>query len=297
MRERGIDLVPVARNPFDAMPTAVTLDISAATDWRPHLANVDLVVHLAARAHRLKDRSDDPLRDYRSMNVDATLHLARQCAQAGVKRLIYLSSIKVNGESTLDQAFRASDASAPRDPYAVSKWEAERGLTTIAGQTGLEVVIIRPPLVYGPGVKANFLEMMRWVRRGIPLPLTNVRNRRSMLFVGNLVDLILCCAVVEAAAGQTFLASDGHDVSSAELIRALAHAMGKKAALFAAPPSLVFAMARLLGRGAAAERLSGSLQVDIRHTRTVLGWTPPFGFEAGIALTVEDFLETCSGGV
>ncbi|CAN5366951.1 NAD-dependent epimerase/dehydratase family protein [soil metagenome] len=294
--EKKIDFIPVIRPTsvdsarHAAWPKPALIDdIGAATDWQAHLKDVTTVVHLAARVHLTKEVSENPLRDYRLTNVDATLHLARQSARAGVKRLIYLSSIKVNGEATTGHPFRASDQAAPVDPYAVSKWEAEQGLAEIARETGLQVVIIRPPLVYGPGVRANFLALMRWVSRGIPLPLAQVDNRRSMIYVGNLVDLIVRCAVSDAAAGKTFLASDAHDVSSAELIRVLASAMGKRSALFSIPPPALRALAGLAGKRAAADRLLGSLQLDMQDTTRTLGWTPPFSFEAGIEVTVREF--------
>lgn len=296
LQQRRIDFVPALRGPQPSLPQACIVgDINPATDWQPCLAGVDVVVHLAARVHRLEDGSADHLPEYRRMNVDATLNLARHCVRAGVRRLVFLSSVKVNGEATTAQPFTAGDAPAPHDPYGISKCEAEQGLQRLAAETGLELVIIRPPLVYGPGVKANFLALMRWVQRGLPLPLGSVNhNRRSMIFVGNLADLILCCAYHAAAAGHTFMASDGHDVSTAELIRALALAMGKRAALVPAPPWLLRAGADLLGKRAIAERLLGSLQVDMQATRDVLGWQPPVSFEAGIAQTVQAYLAGCA---
>lgn len=266
----------------------VIMDIGADSNWLPHLAGVDCIVHLAARVHVLADQASDPLALYRAANVDATLNLARQAARSGVRRFIFLSSIKVLGEATA-QPFRATDLPQPQDPYGVSKLEAEHGLAHIAAASAMELVIIRPPLVYGPGVKANFLQLMRLVARGLPLPLASVQNRRSMVYVGNLVSLIECCRHHPAASGQTLLVSDGADVSTAQLIATLARAMGRRAALFACPPRALMLVARLLGKAGVAERLLGSLQVDMDATCQQLAWQPPSGFEAGIAATVAAF--------
>lgn len=293
MQEKGIDFLPVIRTRIpDAAGSILVKDIDVSTDWLADLDKVDVVVHLAARVHMVQDSSPDPLREYRAANVGATLNLARQCAAAGVQRFIYLSSIKVNGESTGALPFASDDSPAPADPYGVSKWEAEQGLRALAQQTGLEVVILRPPLVYGPNVKANFLQLMRWVRRGIPLPLASVDNRRSMIYVGNLVDVILRCAHHENAAGQTFLVSDDHDVSVAELVRSIAFAMGQAPRLFRFPPRALLMAAGLLGRQPMAERLLQSLQVDIGLTRQRLQWTPPHSFADGIGNTARHFLAT-----
>lgn len=271
--------------------TTIFKKIQPSTDWHTDLKNVDAVVHLAARVHMVHDPSPDPLRDYRLVNVDATLNLATQCAAAGVRRFVYLSSIKVNGEATTDLLFSESNIPAPSDPYGISKHEAEVALRRLGQETGMEIVIIRPPLVYGPRVKANFLRLMRWVRRGIPLPLASVDNRRSMIYVGNLVDVILRCLAHNDAAGRTFVVSDGHDVSIPELIRVLASAMGRRPMLLPMPPAALRLAASLAGRGAAAERLLNSLQVDIEYTRKTLEWNPPYSFEAGIEETVRYFLD------
>ena len=293
LQAQDIDFIPIVRARLPSLPQArIVKDINPSTAWLGCLTDVGVVVHLAARVHVLNDASIDPLRDYRLGNVEATLHLARQCVKAGVRRFIYLSSVKVNGESTTTRPFFADDAPAPLDPYGISKFEAEQGLRKLALESGLELVIIRPPLVYGPRVKANFLALMHAVKRGVPLPLASVReNRRSMIYLGNLLDLILRCSVDDAAIGQIFLASDGHDVSTAGLIAAIAGAMGKRPRLFPTPPLLLMGAAALLGKRATAERLCGSLQVDIEHTRQVLAWTPPHSFEAGIEQTVRHFLE------
>lgn len=291
--DSGIKFLPVTR--IGTMPISgatIVRNIQPSTDWWADLEHVGAVVHLAGRVHIMRDSSLDPLSAYRRANVDATMNLASQCAAAGVRRFIYMSSIKVNGELTTVQPFSESNIPAPEDPYGISKYEAELGLRKLSQETGLEVVIIRPPLVYGPSVKANFLQLMRWVRRGIPLPLASVDNRRSMVFVGNLVDLIIRCLRHDAASGRTFLVSDDRDVSVEELIRYLAGAMGRRPMLFPLPQGALRLAAQLIGKGQAAGRLLDSLQVDIEFTKRVLQWTPPYSFEIGIESTVRHFLGT-----
>lgn len=252
-------------------------------DWSSALAGVDVVVHLAARVHVLHDESTDPLTACRAVNVAGTLNLARQCVQAGVKRLIFVSSIKVNGEATVaGQCFTEMDAPAPQDPYAISKFEAEQGLRDLSAQSGMEVVIIRPPLVYGPGVKANFAALVRGVQRGWPLPLGAIRNQRSLVALDNLVDLIAVCVTHPGAANETFLVSDGHDLSTPDLIRGIAHAAGVKPRLLRVPVGTLRAFASLLGKRGAVQRLCGNLQVDISKARRLLGWTPPVPVEEGL---------------
>ena len=218
-------VVPVVRHASGLAGEVIVGNIDGATDWQPALSGCDAVVHLAARVHVMDDTAHDPLALYRATNTDGTLNLARQAAAAGVKRFVFISSIKVNGEGR-DAPYRETDMPAPEDAYAISKWEAEQGLQQIAADTGLEVVILRPPLVYGPGVKANFLRLLQTVKRGWPLPLGAVRNRRSLLFLGNFVDAIRLCVEHPAAAGQTFLLDDGQAVSTPELIRAVARCHG-----------------------------------------------------------------------
>ncbi len=226
----------------------VSGDLSEA-HWKKDAWDSEVVVHCAARAHVVQDAAPDPLQAYREVNAQATLNLARQAAAAGVRRFVFISSIKVNGEATVPgQSFFADDAAAPLEPYGVSKMEAEQGLREIAKQTGMEVVIIRPPLVYGPGVKANFLSMMRWLFRGIPLPLGAIDNRRSLVALDNLVDLIVTCIDHPAAANQTFLVSDGQDMSTTELLRRMGRALGKPARLLPVPPALLKAGAALVGK-------------------------------------------------
>ncbi len=258
-------------------------DIGPSTNWFGALEGVDAVVHLAARVHVMHDTEADPLTVFRAVNVEGTLNLARQAAAAGVRRFVFVSSIKVNGESTLPgQPFTADDKPAPLDAYSVSKMEAEQGLRQIAAQTGMAVVIIRPPLVYGPGVKANFAALMRAVQRGWPLPLGAVHNRRSLMALDNLVDFIVTCLSHPQAANQTFLMSDGQDLSTTELVRGMAQAVGVPARLLPVPVWALQAGASLLGKGDAVQRLCGNLQVDISKARSLLGWVPPVSVEEGL---------------
>jgi len=263
------------------------------TDWREALSGIDVVVHAAARVHVMDAATHDPLAEFRCVNVDGTLNLARQAVDARVRRFIYISSIKVNGEETvLDMPYTADDAPSPRDPYAISKHEAEEGLRQLAAATGLEVVIIRPPLVYGPGVKANFLTMMHWLYRGIPLPLGAVHNKRSLVALENLVDLIITCINHPAAANQVFLAGDGKDLSTPELLRGLADALGKPARLIPVPMTWLAAGAAVLGKRDIYQRLCGSLQVDISKARKLLDWCPPVSVEMALRTTAWNYLES-----
>lgn len=273
-------------------PSRRDAELAAGTDWASALAGVDAVIHAAARVHVMQENANDSLAEFRRVNVDGSLDLARQAAAAGVRRFIFISSIKVNGElSQPGQPLRADDTPAPQDAYGVSKHEAEQGLQQLAAASGMEVVVIRPVLVYGPGVKANFLSMLRWVQRGVPLPLGALPNRRSLVFVDNLVDLVVTCLDHPQAANQVFLASDGQDVTLSQLLRAIGQALGCPARLLPVPPSLLHAAARVLGRGDLAQRLLGSLQVDIAKNHQLLGWTPPFTLEQGLNLTARAFLD------
>lgn len=266
-------------------------DLGDAQVWRAALDGVIAVVHTAARVHVINDKSSDPLHEFRRVNVEGTAALARQAVAAGVRRFVFLSSIKVNGEFTeLGQTFTAEDAPAPEDPYGVSKHEAEQLLRHIASETGMEVVIIRPPLVYGPGVKANFQSMMRWLARGVPLPLAAVtQNRRSLVALDNLVDLIVTCLNHPAAANQTFLVSDGEDLSTAELLKRMGAAMGRPVRLFSIPPALFKLGSMVLNKPGIYQRLYGSLQLDIAKTRQLLGWAPPVSVDEGLRRAAEDF--------
>lgn len=281
----------VRRTRGDAGEVAVG-DIGADTSWQEALQGCDAVVHLAARVHVMRDAAADPLAEFRAVNTAGTLNLARQAAQAGVRRFVFLSSIKVNGEETRSgRPFRADDPPAPEDAYAVSKHEAEQGLLALAAETGMAVAIIRPPLVYGPGVKANFRAMMGWLARGIPLPLGALDNRRSLVALDNLVDLIVTCLSHPTATNQVFLVSDGEDVSTAELLARTGLALGRPARLISVPTALLQLAARLLGKAAVARRLCGNLQVDISKTRDLLGWQPPIGMTEGLRRTARDFLD------
>ena len=268
--------------------------LGVETDWSAALDGIQVVLHCAARVHIMNDQSLDPLREFRLVNVEGTLSLARQAVAAGVKRFVFLSSIKVNGEESLPgHPYRADDLPAPADPYGISKYEAEQGLLTLGKQTGLEVVIIRPVLVYGPGVNANFLSMMRWLHKGIPLPFgAVVDNRRSIVALDNLIDLILTCVTHPAAANQIFLVSDGEDLSTAVLLQRTAQSMRKKVLLAPVPTSVLQWVARIFGKADIAQRLCGSLQVDIEKTRDLLGWQPPLDVDTALALTTAHFLRS-----
>jgi UDP-glucose 4-epimerase len=278
---------PITRAEFgDLLPT---------TDYTAALTHADVVIHLAARVHIMHDTAAEPLEAFRRTNTAGTLNLARQAATAGVRRFIYLSSIKVNGEHTQPgQPFTADNTLTPLalDPYAQSKQEAEQALHQLALETGMEVVIIRPPLVYGPGVKANFLSMMRWLHKGIPLPLGSIHNHRSLVALPNLIDLITTCIDHPAAANQTFLVSDGEDLSTTDLLRRLGDALGKPARLLPIPQAWLETTLTLLGKRAIAQRLCGSLQIDLSHTRNTLGWTPPISVDAALRQTAEAYLQS-----
>lgn len=262
----------------------VTIDaLDQNTDWRNAFQGVDAVVHLAARVHILRVDAGDSAGEFQKINVAATLNLARQAAAAGVKRFVFLSSVKVNGEvSPPGQPFCELDAPNPQDHYGHSKYEAEKGLRQIADTTSLQVVIIRPPLVYGPGAKANFGALMAWVARGWPLPLGGIHNIRSLVGLDNLVDFVATCLTHPAAANQTFFVSDRQDISSTALVHALADAAGVRAHLLPVPASLLMAMARSLGKGAAAQRLCQTLQVDTAKAGELLGWVPPVSLQLGL---------------
>jgi len=242
------------------------------------------VTHLAARVHIMNDTVTDPLTEFRKVNVDGTLKLARDAAVAGVRRFVYISSIKVNGEES-SESYTPDSPASPSDPYGISKWEAEVGLHKIASETGLEVVVVRPTLVYGPGVKANFLNMMKIICKSIPLPFASIRNRRSLIYVGNLVDALAVCATHPDAAGKTYMVSDGEDVSTPDLIRRTASALGVPVRLLPFPVSLMKLLGKLTGKGGVVNRLTGSLTVDSSKIRRELGWVPPFTMEEGLLET------------
>jgi len=249
-------------------------EIDQHTNWQQALTGIDTVVHLAARVHVMNETSADPLQAFRKTNVQGTLTLANQAIQAGVKRFIYLSTIKVNGEKTLASPFTADDVINPSDPYAISKSEAESGLLTLHQQQLLDVVIIRPPLVYGPGVKGNFSRLIKLLKKQLPLPLAGINNKRSLANIDNLNSLIVCCLSHEKAPGEVFLVSDGNDVSTSELLSELALALQCKNRLFWLPVKLLKIMATAAAKGAEFQRLCESLQVDISKNNKILNWTP-----------------------
>jgi len=272
------------------LPRLKPLPIRDLADLTPHLPQIDVIVHLAARVHQMRDTAPDPLAAFRAVNTTASALLAQVAAQSGVKRFIYLSSIKVNGEHTRPgQPFTAQDPPHPQDPYAISKAEAEIQLRQIAHSTGLEVVIIRPPLIYGPGVKANFRSLITWVDRCLPLPFGSIDNRRSLVALPNLVDLIITCLTHPAAANQTFLVSDNHDLSTTGVLKAMAKALGKPSLLIPIPSPWLQTLATLTGKPNLAQRLCSSLQVDIRPTQHRLNWTPPVSISDAMAITAQDF--------
>lgn len=262
------------------------------TDWLVALDGVGVVVHCAARVHVMDELEADPLEAFRRVNVQGTLRLAEQAAQAGVRRFIFLSSIKVNGESTVPGgSFTSDDVPAPLDPYGISKLEAEQALRALSARTGMEVVIIRPVLVYGPGVKANFRSMMAWLSRGVPLPFGTIYNKRSLVALDNLVDLIGTCIDHPSAANQVFLVSDDQDLSTSELLRLMARALGRPARLLPLPVWLMSSAAQLLGKKAISQRLCGSLQVDIKKTKALLDWKPVISVSGALEKTAKYFLE------
>jgi nucleoside-diphosphate-sugar epimerase len=265
-------------------------DLTSSTEGLPEkLSDVDAVVHLAARAHVIDEKEKDPLEEFRKVNVAGALNLARRTAEAGVKRFIFISSIGVNGNQNI-RPFTVDDSPNPVESYAISKLEAEQGLREIANETGMELVIIRPPLVYGPNAPGNFDRLIRLIHKGLPLPLGLVRNKRSLVTLDNLVDLIITCIDHPAAAGQTFLVSDGEDLSTPDLIRKLAYAMGRPARLLPVPSGLLRLGGKLTGKTAEVDRLIGSLQVDISHTCDTLGWRPPVSVDDALWETGRDFV-------
>lgn len=268
-------------------------DLTEATDWSHALAGCDAVIHAAGRVHVSGRVSARGLNDYRRMNVAATRRLARQSVDAGVRRFVFISSIKVNGERTqIGRPYTSEDVPAPVDAYGISKYEAEEVLRRIGKETGLETVIVRPVLVYGPGVKANFLSMMRWLHKKVPLPFGAIDNRRSLVAVSNLADLIVTCLHHSAAANRTFLVSDGEDLSTTELLRRMGAAMGLSVNLFSVPSVMLRTSAAILGKRDLANRLCESLQVDITNTATLLKWNPPENVDVEFKRTANHFLRS-----
>ena len=303
---QGLDVVGAVRHtparPVTGVDYRTVGDLDADTDWTAALAGADAVVHCAARVHVMRETADDPLAAFRSANVAGTERLARQAAAAGLKRLVFISSIKVNGEETAPPlsgplsrgerlCFREDDTPAPQDPYGQTKWEAEAMLARVAQETGLEVVIVRPPLVYGAGVKGNLGRLLSWVERGVPLPLAGIRNARSLIGIDNLASALQACLSHPAAAGRTYLVRDGEDVSTPELVRRLGRHLGRPARLFALPAPLLEGLAGLAGRRADIQRLTGSLTVDDSRIRRELGWVPPRTLDEGLAQMTRAWLD------
>lgn len=295
LADAGIEVRKTLRSSQDnQLNSCVVGEIDDKTDWTQALAEIDSIVHLAARVHVMKDNSADPLSEFRKVNLDGTVNLARQAAQAGVRRLIFISSIKVNGEKTEGQDFTENDDPAPQDPYGISKFEAEQELRQIAGRTGLEVVILRPPLMYGPLVKANFYQLMNAIYRGWPLPLGSIHNQRSLLYVNTFADAIRVCLTHPNASGKTFLVSDDTSISTADLVTKLGYFLQRTPRLLNVPVAWVKLGGKCLGKSAVIERLTSSLVVNSSKIRQELDWTSPDSFEAGMQKTVEWFLASKS---
>ncbi len=267
-------------------PEIAVVDIGPDTDWTAAVTGSETVVHLAAHVHVTGRQAGDVAGDFHRVNVEGSENLARQAARSGVRRFVFLSSVKVNGEASAERPLVESDPVMPVDAYGASKAEAEGRLRIISAETGIEVVVVRPPLVYGPGVKANFLTLLRTVDAGMPLPFLSIDNRRSLVYVGNLIDALSTCLTHPAAANRTFFVSDDHDVSTPQLIREIATAFGKKPSLFPFPPALLRGAGLLTGRAEQIARLTGSLRVDIASIKTALDWRPLFSLQQGLAETV-----------
>ena len=272
----------------DRVETVLINSIGPDTDWSEALTGIDTVIHLAARVHIMNDPSSNPLVEFQRVNTEGTKRLAIEAAKAGVRRLVFVSSIKVNGEEA-SKPYTAESTPNPSDPYGISKLEAEQSLRQIEAETGMEVVVVRPTLVYGPGVKANFFNMMRVVQRSIPLPLASITNNRSLIYIGNLVDALTTCATHPSAAGKTYLLSDGEDVSTPELIRRVAHALDVHTRLVPVPQIVLQLAGAMLGKVGVVKRLVGSLTVDSSNIRRELSWEPPFTLEEGLNETAKWF--------
>ena len=279
----------VRRKTSDGQVEVGTID--GGTDWTLALSGCDAVIHLAARVHVMADEATTALEKFRKTNVDGTLNLARQAARSGVRRFVFVSSVKVNGEETAGKPFVETDVPGPCDPYGISKYEAELRLLELAAETGLEVAIVRPPLVYGPGVKANFESMLRWVYRGVPLPFGAIQNKRSVVYVDNLASLLIRCVEAPQASNQVFMVSDGQDISTSQLLCRCAGALGVPSRLLPVPQAVLSLLAAMTGKQPFMRRLCGSLQVDIGKARRMLDWEPPVSMELGLRLTAEAFLK------
>lgn len=276
-----------ARHSAERLARVVVGDIHANTNWGDALHGVEVVVHLAAHVHVMRDITANARAEFRRVNTEGTLNLARQSVSAGVRRFIFLSTVGVNGNSTSPGTyFTETDTALPHDPYSVSKYEAEVGLRAISKSTGMEIVIIRPTLVHGVKAPGNFGKLTRLVARGLPLPLAAINNRRSLVGIDNLVDFIVTCLTHPAAVNETFLVSDGEDLSTPDLIRRMARAMNQPAWLLPVPNAMLMAAATLIGKRDVAQRLCGSLQVDISKARALLGWSPPVSVDEGLRRAV-----------
>ncbi|MEJ2767024.1 SDR family oxidoreductase [Photobacterium sp. MCCC 1A19761] len=285
---KQFEVVCGVRKAKSSLMKTIVFDLESAFEIESQLAGIDVVVHCAARVHQMYDNGLAPLDAYRRMNTTATLRLAEQAAAAGVKRFVFLSSIKVNGEQTLPgMPFTPQSKVCPDDPYGISKYEAEQALLALGQRSGMEIVIIRPPLVYGPGVRANFAKLVHIVQRGVPLPFGAIQNSRSLVYLGNLVDLMKVCLHHPKAANQVFLVSDDEDISTTQLLQKLAVAMGTKSRLVPVPAAWLMGLTKLLGKPEVGQRLCSSLQVDIRHTKETLDWTPPYRLGCALKHTVQ----------
>lgn len=298
---QNITVHAAIRLPTAALPDSPLVEpfvvgsIDERTVWTHALQGVDAVIHLAARVHMMQDNAADPMKEFIKINTDATVNLARQAAASGVKRFVYLSSIKVNGEAAEETSpFREVDKPSPQDPYAISKLRAEEALAAISRETGMEVVIVRPPLVYGPGVKANFYKLLQLADKSMPLPLSKIRNKRSLIFVENLSDALFLCATHSAAGGQTYLVSDGQDVSTAELFKGIAQALNCSAHMLPVPIWLMRFAGGITGKSAAIDRLTQSLVIDSTKIRNELNWTPPFTLRQGLQITADWYRSTAA---
>lgn len=290
----GHEIYAAVRSGQPATPSVHDVLVSnetTATEWQSTLRNIDVVFHLAARVHVMKDNSADPLAAYLQDNVQFTIELAKHAAAAGVKRFVFISSIKVNGESTNTKAFTEIDKPDPQDPYGISKLHAEVSLLAVGSDTGMEVVILRPPLVYGPGVKANFRSLLQAADRMVPLPLSCISNTRSLIYVGNLVDALILCATHVAAKNQLFLVCDETSISTPQLIKNIAFALGRPCMLFPFPLSTLRWGAKLIRKGAFLDRLTQSLMIDNTKIRKLLNWKPPYTMEQGLKTTAEAYIQ------
>jgi nucleoside-diphosphate-sugar epimerase len=268
----------------------VIADIKQNINWIPYLQDIQVIIHLAARVHVMDESHPDSLAEFQHINVHATVRLAEQAALSGVKRFVYVSSIKVNGEySVSGHPFSELDLPAPQDPYGISKWEAEQALRDISERTGMQVVILRPPLIYGPGVKANLFNLIKLVNKGIPLPFGSIRNKRSLIYVGNLVDALLTCSEHANAAGKTFLVGDEYAVSTPELCRLIASSLLRPLRLVKFNLTVMAMASKLIGKSSTFERLSQSLEIDSSKICNDLSWSPPYTIEQGFAITADWF--------